>query len=129
MNAWATLPKKNMTNHLIESERDIQNVCLIYLNSIGIWAWRNNSGMVVIGEVKKRMVRVGMAGLPDILGVCGPIFKNGKYLGKFIGVEVKRPKKTTTSIQDWVIAELKKFGAIVFVTHSLSEMQEQLKSL
>lgn len=64
-------------------EAEVLKTCLALLRAHGVFAWRNNSGQFV-GEHKgkRRCVRFGLPGSPDILGVLP--------CGRFLGLEVKR---------------------------------------
>src|SRR3972149_2501017 len=119
-----------MKNNLIASEHDIQSMILTYLNDIGIYAWRSNAGRYPVGEGSTRRMIIGApAGTPDILGICGSRFKNGKYFGRLMGVEIKRPGKTTTAIQNYMLRIFVEHGAFAFIIHSLDEIRENLKKL
>lgn len=105
-----------MRNHLIRSEHDIQTAILNYLAYADTFAWRNNSGMIAIGEGQaRRSIRLGKAGMPDILGVFGPSYTT---YGRLFGIEVKRPGQKATLLQQRTLGELASFGAIVFVADS-----------
>lgn len=103
-----------------QSEHDIQSAILNILPYLGVYAWRNNSGMVAVGEGRfRRMIKLGKAGLPDIIGVQNKT-------GKMVGIEVKRPGKKPTDLQAQTLKELQDFGAIAFVATSVDEVQKKL---
>lgn len=65
-------------------ETKIVAAILAWLTAARVWAWRANSGTIVLGKgTNKRVVRGSPAGTPDILLVLP-----GGRLG---GLEVKRP--------------------------------------
>jgi hypothetical protein len=82
----------------------------------GWFVWRNNSG--IIRTQKGSFVKMGMAGLPDLFAV-----KDGHLLG----VEVKRPGKHPSSVQERMLAELRDHGAYTIVVSSIDELEKSLK--
>jgi hypothetical protein len=101
-----------------QTEHQIQSTILQILPYYGVFAWRNNSGMIAVGEGKyRRMIKIGTAGLPDIIGIQ-------KESGKLVGLEVKKPSKKPTELQKHMLATLEKYGAIVAVVHSLEEVKK-----
>lgn len=104
-----------------QTEHQIQSAILEYLPYLGVFAWRNNSGMLALNDKygKKRMVKMGMAGLPDILGVQ-------RGTGRLIAIEVKRPGRKPTDIQQRMLQELTDHGALAFVATSIEDVQQHL---
>ena len=118
------------TNRKNNPEGLIQRAILEYMQYHGIMAWRMNAGKVVVGDQDhKRFIQLGQPGIPDLIGVIGPRFKNGKLTGKMIAVEVKVPKNKPTDIQNLVIQELKEHGALVNVLHSVDELEDWFLTL
>lgn len=112
-----------MNNNFVLSEHQIQNQILEWLPYYGVFAWRNNSGLVSVGEGRyKRMIKMGQAGLPDIIGVQ-------KATGRLVAIEVKRPKKKPTELQQQTLQTLKDHGAIAFVATSIEDVKKELNSL
>ena len=74
-------------------ERDLQKAILKYLNAVGIYAWRNNTGSFS-GEYKgrKRFVRFSTPGAADIFAVL-------PRSGRFLAIEVKSEGKKPTPAQ------------------------------
>jgi hypothetical protein len=98
------------------SEHDIQTAILNMLPYYNVYAWRNNSGMIAVGEGKyRRMIRLGTAGLPDIIGVH-------KDTGRLVACEVKKPGKKPTVLQQQMMDKLEEYGAIVFVASSINDV-------
>lgn len=100
-------------------EKHILADCLEWLNmQPKLYAWRNNTGAVVSEyRGKKRMIRYGMAGSADILGLAGP-------QGRFVAVEVKRPGNRPSAAQEGFLADIRHFGGIAFWCDSV-EMCER----
>lgn len=110
------------------TEHQIQTAILNLLPIMGVYAWRNNSGRIAVGEGRsRRMILLGKAGLPDVLGVLGGSY--GLYYGRLLGIEVKRPSKNPTELQKEALTELARHGAVVLVAHSINEVEELLKKL
>lgn len=103
-------------------EKDIQRQILEYLAyQPDIYAWRNNAGMILKEHKgKTRAINLGEAGLPDILGVIAPE-------GRLLGIEVKRPGREPTKLQQGKIEELRQRGALVFVATSVEDVIEHLE--
>lgn len=59
-------------------------------------------------------------GIPDLIG-C--------YQGCFVAIEVKRPGKEPTSIQEAVMAKLRNAGAFVCVATSVDEAQQLIAEI
>lgn len=114
---------KNMK--LKQTEHQIQKALMEYCAYKDIKVWRNNSGRAYVGDgVKKRVIILGETGLPDIIGVFGKSWK--ELWGRMIAIEVKVPSNVTTESQDRQINDLLDHHAIVFVTHSIEELEKQL---
>ena len=102
----------------------IQRAILEYMQYHGIMAWRQNSGKLVIGDKDhKRFVQLGRAGMPDIIGVIGPRFKDGSMKGMMMAIEVKTVGNKPTELQEMTMQELRDHGAIVNVIHSVDELE------
>lgn len=105
-------------------EHQIQQAIMKALTYKGVYCWRNNSGVVPVnteytdrfGRIKtyKRIIKMGQAGLPDIMGVQ-------KGTGRLVAIEVKQPGKKPTELQVQRMNKLKEYGAIVGVATSIDE--------
>ena len=107
--------------HLVyePSEHEIQTAILHYLQLQGIKAIRSNSGMISTEtRGRRRMIRLAPVGTPDILG-CLPN-------GRFLAIEVKRPKNGPTFWQKESLAEYIQLGAIAFVARSVDDVKNRL---
>lgn len=118
----------------LPSEHDIQNDILRELPRFGVFAWRNNSGMArgeytskKSGITKPWAIKLGIAGLPDIMGILGPRY--GKHTGRCIGIEVKKPGGKTTPLQDQTLETLRSFGALAFVAYSFDDVLKELEAI
>ena len=100
-------------------EADIQRTILDYLALRGIFHYRNNSGaMVSEYKGRKRFMRFGAAGSPDIVCVIG---------GRYVGIEVKRPGGKQSDDQKEFQARLEAAGGRYLVVHSVEQIHELLK--
>src|SRR5262245_28720745 len=100
---------------LKRSETAIQREVLRYLATVGIVAWRNNTGAVKEGD---RFVRFGLRGAADIIG-----WMPG---GRFIAIECKRPGEKPTAIQSAFLKRLHDDGGIAFVATSVEDVSREL---
>jgi len=97
----------NMTiNEKRQQESKIQAKIIEYLRSQAIYTIK--------------VVAATQAGNPDIIG-C--------YRGKFIAIEVKRPGKNLTPLQESKAEQIKKAGGHFAVAHSLDEAINFLRSI
>ncbi len=96
------------------SEHDTQTAILDWLKQKGIFHWRSNTGSFA-GEYKgkKRFVRFGIKGAPDIFAVVKG--------GRLVGIEVKAPGKKPTADQESFGDNLTVSGALYIVAHSLDD--------
>ena len=72
------------------------------------------------GAIVNKTISMSKSGWPDIVG-C--------YKGRFIGIEVKRPGKKPTPLQEFKLAELAAAGAYVGAATSVAEARALLDSL
>mgnify|MGYP003134333489 CR=1 FL=1 len=87
-------------------ERDIVRSIRSYLNAIdGVFVWKTHGG------------QFGTAGEPDLIG---------SYKGKALGIEVKRPGKKATRLQDLFLKKLQAAGATAFVACSIEDVKQKL---
>jgi hypothetical protein len=84
------------------------------LPALGIWCWRVNSGVTVLGGGKsRRVIRGAPPGTPDILGVLPT--------GRMFGLEVKTERgKLQPSQIEWH-AQAERFGVRVSVVRSVEQ--------
>ncbi|WP_292657982.1 VRR-NUC domain-containing protein [Nitratifractor sp.] len=70
-----------------------------------------------VGAYSVKTITVNRAGAPDILGCVG---------GKFVGIEVKRPGKEATPLQEYHLRRIRESGGVAFVAHGVDEVRERL---
>lgn len=110
-----------MKNAPHPTEQEILNAILEYLNRSGHFAWRNNTGGIykTHGE-HQRFFRFGLPGSADILGI--------QYqTGRFIAIEVKRPGKKPTDLQENFLKIIRHQGGIAMVAHSIDDVINYFK--
>lgn len=99
-----------------QSEKELQNSILEYLNYKGHFCWRNSSG--AFKNDKGGMYWFGKKGSSDILGIAKD--------GKFIAVEVKIKGNKPTLYQNMFIEEINHRGGYGIICYSLEEIQKYL---
>jgi hypothetical protein len=111
-----------MTARTVPSEAEILRQCLQYLQLRHIAAWRSNTGAARLSGKggRVRLVRFGVPGQPDVLGVLSPS-------GRMLAVEVKRPGKTPTAAQAAFLAAVRAAGGVAGCVHSVDELVELLR--
>ena len=110
-------------------ESDTVRAILDYLALRGIFAWRQNSRVVMLPGRggKDRPYRMGgMKGMADIIGIV-PCTAHGIHCpcpgGKFLGIEVKQPGNKPTPEQLAFLQAVVKAGGFAFVAHSVADVQ------
>lgn len=83
-------------------ERQIRN----YLDSIGSWHIKTHGNMF------------SRAGTPDILACVN---------GRFIAIEVKRPKGVISELQKANIELIKRAGGVAFIAYSVKDVERNLQ--
>lgn len=100
------------------TEHAIQQSIIEWLQYKNWFVWRHNSGMVQ--TIHNTMVRMGVAGMPDVFALKD---------GLLIGVEVKRPGKKATELQEQMLKELENHGGRTIIAHSVEEVEQWIKLL
>lgn len=105
----------------IPLEKDIQKSILQYLDAIGVFAWRNNTGggFNTNPNGKKYFIKFSTKGAPDILGCLKG--------GAFLAIEVKRPGGVATKNQLEFLATVSRLGGLAFIATSVDEVEAKLK--
>jgi hypothetical protein len=108
----------------VPNEKLVENAILKYLSTIpGMKAWKNQTTGIFdpIRKVYRPLKgRFSGRGSSDILA-C--------FQGRFIAIEVKRPKGGIVSLdQQRFIDEIKSSGGIAFVATSIDTVKETLKA-
>jgi hypothetical protein len=101
-------------------ESDVVAAILAYLATVrGVIAWRQNTGAVAVAateRTRRRFIRFGVKGLPDILGFRAPDART-------IGIEVKRPtEQRVRREQELFLARLAAAGGIALVARSVDDV-------
>jgi hypothetical protein len=97
------------------TEAAILRSTLQILTARGVFCWRNNSGVTVLGAGKsRRIIRGAPAGSPDILGVLGTS-------GKLFGIELKTATGRVSTSQKLWSERAQKFGVLYGVARSPRE--------
>lgn len=96
-------------------ESRITRACLAELNSLeGCYAYRNNTGAVMIG---KRPVRFGDPGSGDIIGA---------FLGRAIAIENKTRRGKQSDVQRRWQEKWEAAGGLYILARSVAEMRVSL---
>lgn len=80
------------------------------------FAWRMQSGLFREGS---RVIKVGVTGIPDIIGLL--------HGGRFYGIEVKAKGGVVSSIQQTRINQINEGGGLAFVAWGVDDVLEQLE--
>jgi len=106
---------------LLPSEKQIQKAIIEALNYHNCWCWRQNAGMLKLkdGQGRTRVVRVGIKGISDIIGIQ-------RGTGRLIAIEVKTPKRKNkvTFYQRHFLDLIREYGGISGVACSPKEALE-----
>ncbi len=98
-------------------ESELVSVCLRWLRMSRIFAWRNNTGVLL--DRTGRPVLFGLKGSSDILGVLPP---NGRMFG--VECKVNRP---VTVEQQAFLDEINHAGGLAVVVRSLNELIAEIE--
>lgn len=98
-------------------ESDVVRSCLEYLKIRGIFAWRQNAGVIPLANGGVRFS--GLRGVSDILGILPD--------GRFLAVECKSAKGKTSEHQDAFLDQIAGNGGVACVVRSVEELAEDLK--
>ena len=102
-------------------ETHLVKACLEYLHLAGVFAWRVNSGAVVLGTGSgKRFVRFGsLNGVSDIIGIVPG--------GTMLAVECKvRPNKPSPA-QEAFLETVREMGGKAIVAYTVEDVIEGLR--
>lgn len=105
-------------------ETELVRACLDLLKHRGVHAWRNNSGAATLfgrgGD--KQLVRFGLPGSSDILGILPPV-------GRFLAVECKRPGGKLTATQRAFLDGVQEAGGVGLLIDDVKELDRELDLL
>lgn len=102
-----------------KEESALIKACMQYLSLMGYLPIRNNSGLVVIGNERKRAIKMGTTGSSDIIA-CSPD-------GKFIAIECKSTKGKLTRAQQEFLKKVESLGGKALVVKNIDELISLLK--
>ncbi len=100
------------------SETETNKQYVEYLERMGCFVWRNNTGVMKAG---KRFVRFGFPGSGDVIGITSK--------GFFISVENKSNGEPVTDTQREFAARVKLNNGIALFVKSLDDLIEQTKGI
>lgn len=106
------------------AEKHTVNAILGYLHhQKDITAWRANAGHIRFQDKKGkwRVFTGNKAGCPDIIGFIAPE-------GRFLGIECKDGKNTTSDTQDRFQDDMESKGALYILAYSIDDVIDALKS-
>lgn len=99
-------------------ELNIQRLIMLALSDAGCTVWRNNTG--ALKDQDGRLVRFGLCiGSSDIIGMTPD--------GRFLAVEVKRPKGIVTDAQQNFIDHVIRKGGVAGVARSVEDALQLLE--
>lgn len=99
-----------------QKESDIQKQILDYLRYKHIFCFKHNN--IGIKKQNGSYIPSGMKGVSDILGLLPD--------GKFLAIEVKRPKGIVTEYQQEFIEHIKNNKGLAFVAYSLDDVMKYI---
>jgi hypothetical protein len=110
--AWNTAMTSHHTKHEIK-EHDTQRAILDWLEHKRIFHWRNNvGGFTGVYQGKRRFVKFGKKGAPDIFAVIR---------GQIIGIEVKGSTGFQSQVQKEFEVEFTRAGGQYLLCFSLED--------
>lgn len=106
----------------MRSESEIQNEIIHYLTTLQpkIVFWRNNVGG--LKDINGRIVRFGLKGSADIIGIISPN-------GKFLAIECKTEKGKQRPEQIAFEKMINKMGGIYILARSVEDVKKELDNL
>lgn len=97
-----------------KEESALVKACMQYLSLKGYLPIRNNSGLIVVGNEKRRAIKMGAAGSPDIIA-CVPG-------GRFLAIECKSGKGKLSRAQQEFLKKVESLGGIAIVIKNIDEL-------
>jgi hypothetical protein len=102
----------------VTPESHVLTGCLKYLETRGIYHWRNSTGAVRIAP--GRFMRFGKVGSSDILGILPG--------GRLLCVECKAPDGRLSPEQKQFLADVRELGALAVVARGWKELDQALRT-
>ena len=115
-----------MTKFGEASEKAIQESIMQYLRLKGYYCQRMNSGMIntMRANGSHGRVRLSPPGTPDIMAFKAKKIELGfATVTDLLFIEVKKPGKKPTSLQEFKMRELEEYGARCVVAHGVEELE------
>ena len=106
------------------TEQQLVRYCIDYLNTMGHFVWRNNSGLSHAQYINKegkrtdRVWRAGIKGGSDIIGIAKD--------GKFIAIECKIGNNKATALQQMFIDDITKRGGYAAIVYTPEQIEKIL---
>lgn len=99
----------------------LRNEILLCVGSSGIArVWPNETGLVRSYQNPARVIRIGMSGAPDILGILQG--------GFWLGIEVKTGTGKLNKNQVNFRRMIEKFGGIYILGHNVEQVMAEIKA-
>ena len=102
-------------------EAEVLRQCLQLLQVLRVPAWRANTGAMTAtaSTGRRRFVRFGVPGQPDILGLLPPA-------GRLLAVETKQKGRKPTAAQAAFLANVEAAGGLALVVRDVEELRRAL---
>lgn len=113
-----TVKHKRHRRPAAEREAPVLHDCLKWLHERGVFAWRNNTGVV---WVEDRPIFYGYKGSADILGILPD--------GRFLAIETKSPTGVQSDDQKKFQASVEANNGDYLLVRSAKELEERWSSL
>jgi len=101
----------------VTAESDLNRAILSYLQAVGVFAWRCNSG--ALKNADGVWVKYGRKGMADILGILPG--------GKFLAIEAKVGRAKPTKEQHHFLGEIRRSGGVAILAHTLDDVLRELE--
>jgi len=123
-------------------EKDLENEALELLNSLGIFAWKNQSTGIFdpkLGHYRASNNPFHIKGTSDILGIIERPDSTGEIHGVMLAIEMKRPLvngkprtqeqlyKMASEEQRAFIKKIQRSGGVAFFADSLTTIEQYLE--
>ncbi len=99
------------------AESDLNRAIIVYLQTIGVFAWRCNSGALKNSDGV--WVKYGRKGMADILGILPG--------GKFLAIESKIGRAKPSKEQRAFLEEIRVNGGVAILAYTLDDVIEGLE--
>jgi hypothetical protein len=114
------------------AETNTQNEILVAMSQAGALVWRNQVGVFRAMDDPNRIIKVGVPGMADVIGVV-PVVITAEMVGKTVGVavgcEVKTPLGKQRDKQKLWQHAMQRHHGIYLITRSPDQAIQQLASI